>query len=301
MLKTKTLILMLLLTSCNNIVLETVPSTKTVESAKPIDNKVLELKPSTSNISSSSLPVGKNDVSTSDKKETILVASPKPVPSSNSSPNLGNEDCILQASFGTKPVVIPIITATPLPTPTPTPPTTTIKSTISPTPVPSSSSMGGSILEAPPKATPEQIANAPTVTGEYPVPPPQPYSYTYNIPSGILTGTISLRFKDEYMIRYDKEKKQFYSKACKSSEKTEELNKIIYKYNVIVSNYRNTSEEEARVLELEMEQVYNSDIHNELSSYTLSIQEVNATLLIGELRKLLVVRDANYDRPTVPD
>ena len=243
---------MLLLTSCNNIVLEKVPPTKPVESIKPIENKVVELKPS-----ASSLPVGKNDVSTSDKKETILVASPRPIPSSsNSSPNL-------------------------------------IEKIVSPSPKPSLTEEEKIIQKLAETRPPGMTfpSNMPPMGIGSQVLPLPPYSVAYTVPDNVREGTISLIFKDEYKVRYNKEKKIFYSLL---GNDLSNINKIMSEYKIDSTFFsRQITEEQAEIEEKRAEVKYGYDEFNALSAYFIEVKDINVKEFVEKIRKDYLVRECN--------
>ena len=182
MLKTTTLILIILLTGCNNLISNSVikNSTKPVEVKESIKPSA---KPSTfSNSTGQAQIVNKNN---SNSSNTMVIPTPKPIPTAIE--NFPNNSTNLTGNI------------TPNPTPTPT-------------------------------IVPEiELIRVDNPNGEVvfykPINSQKPYKVWYNITDNT---NIRISFVEEYKIRYNKEKKEFYSL----------LNIDLLKFNNLIKNYK---------------------------------------------------------------
>ncbi|MFN8673687.1 MAG: hypothetical protein U0457_16605 [Candidatus Sericytochromatia bacterium] len=287
--KSKKLSLILIITSllgCNNIILE---STKKIE--EPKKNIVI-----------------------SKTQEPVIIASISPTPIKIESPkiiesikpteqpkNSITQDIKIKTDG--KPENSSVIS---IPTPTSSNVGNGVNNISSFEPIPTSTPKTSSCIDEKPAQPPDFSNIKPKLLGcgastgggipscSYSTPNPNPYSTNFPIMEGLQTGVINLIFKDEYKIRYNFEKKEFYSLLC--SINTSEVNKIINSFSSItqiLGGLGSMSEEKAREEELSLEANYNYDVINKGSSYYIYIKELNAKELIESLRKLEYVRESN--------
>lgn len=154
-----------------------------------------------------------------------------------------------------------------------------------------------------------------------------PYSRAEPLPVGILDGSISLIFKDEYKIRLkdhilrlsDKNFSNNNPKVNKFDSEFDSLdinikeiknkdihdvNKILKKYDIvrvsgITSPYQ--SEEQEKINDIEREKIYKHDVANQYSVYNIQVRKTNIAELVTSLRSNDIVRESNYNQELVSD
>src|SRR5690606_31546501 len=103
------------------------------------------------------------------------------------------------------------------------------------------------------------------------------YSRNDPVPEGLNEGSVSLIFKDEYKVRYDREIKVFKSLT---GADVSNINNPINSHNIEkVVGYFDISEEQAEKDEKDIEKYYGYDAVNQLSSYGFYIRGTILKLL----------------------
>lgn len=133
-------------------------------------------------------------------------------------------------------------------------------------------------------------------------PTPPPYTIpkatkyeNYPVEEGLQRAFINLIFKDEYKVRFDSKKKEFYSLI--GSDLTN-INNLINEYSItIIGSVRGDhTEEELSKIEKESEEFWGVDVANRASIYDMLTEdnvEINVKELIEKLRLDPLVRTAN--------
>jgi hypothetical protein len=152
----------------------------------------------------------------------------------------------------------------------------------------------------------------------------QPYSRAEPLPVGILDGSISLIFKDEYKIRLKSHLEKVLSnyKIIKTTDMLDEfdsmdeniritksneikqVNEILSKYKTIsISGVTSPNQTEESVIEdeIQMSKIYKRDVANEYSVYNSLYKQTNLGEVITELRKIEIVRESNYNQELTND
>ncbi|MFN8673688.1 MAG: hypothetical protein U0457_16610 [Candidatus Sericytochromatia bacterium] len=257
----------------------------------------------------------KKEVTVSKMQEPVIVKSIIPTPTLTSAPSKEPENTngILKTQENTSSAENNKVIFTPIPSSTPSNVGNGVNNISSFEPINTSTNKQSSCIDEKPvpvtfNKTTEPIVGCAAISGEpnsagcFSMPESSFYYgkklyFVYNrilpTPDGLQTGDVELIFKDEYKIRYNLPKNEFYSLIC--SVNTSELNKIIKNYSNIniIDSHLNLSEEKAREDELSLEKEQQNDYSNSKSIYTLVIKDVNAKELVESLRKLEYVRESN--------